>query len=104
MKIITLLVLTMTLVSCSSADERVAYWENELNKSLTSDSSKEDVFSYLKNTSLEYGYFERTKTFVAFDENVENYIVISYSVGINIELDENEKVQHIKVFKTSDGP
>lgn len=104
MKILIFLVLIISLVSCSSADERVAYWENELNKSLTSDSGKQDVFNYLKNSGLEYGYFEHTKTFVAFDVNVENYIIVNYSVGINIELDENEKLQHIKVFKTSDGP
>ena len=98
-KQLLLALLTIALISCSSADEKVAYWEAELNKSLNTESTKDDIRNFLKQSGLDYGYIERTKTFVAIDKDVENYIVITYSVGINIELDENEKLQRIKVYK-----
>lgn len=99
-KLLALLTLTLplALASCSAADEKVAYWQMELNQSLSSGSSKEDIRNYLKSSGLDYGYIERTKTFVALDRDVENYIVVTYSVAINIELDENEKLQRIKVY------
>ncbi|KPJ93327.1 MAG: hypothetical protein AMJ55_08265 [Gammaproteobacteria bacterium SG8_15] len=94
-----LVLFTVALVSCGSADEKVAYWEAQLNNSLSSESTKEDIRNFLKQSGLDYGYIESTKTFVALDKNVENYIVITYNVAINIELDENEKLQRIKVYK-----
>ena len=94
-----LVLFTVALVSCGSADEKVAYWEAQLNNSLSSESTKEDIRNFLKLSGLDYGYIESTKTFVALDKNVENYIVITYNVAINIELDENEKLQRIKVYK-----
>lgn len=99
MKWIVFVFLSLILVSCSSADEKVVYWKADLESSLNKDSTKQDIEEYLKNSGLDYGYIERTKTYVALDKNVENYILITYSVGINIELDENEKLQRIKVYK-----
>ncbi|WP_455221162.1 hypothetical protein [Kaarinaea lacus] len=100
MKWMVFIFLSLMVVSCSSADEKVEYWKTELNTSLDKDSTRQDIEAYLENSGLDYGYIERTKTFVALDRNVENYIVVTYSVGINIELDENEKLQRIKVYKT----
>lgn len=97
-----MLILGLMLLGCSSpddADKKVQYWETELNKSLSTGNSKEEIRTYLKNSGLDYGYNEHTKTFVALDQKVENYIFTTYSIAINIELDENEKLQRIKVYK-----
>ena len=91
--------LVLILAGCGSADERIAYWETELNKSLNTESTKEDVRNFLKQSGLDYGYIERTRTFVAIEKNVENYVVLTHSVLINIELDENDNLQRIKVYK-----
>ena len=91
--------LVLILVGCGSADERITYWETELHKSLNTESTKEDVRNFLKQSGMDYGYIERTRTFVAIEKNVENYVVLTHSVLINIELDDNDKLQRIKVYK-----
>jgi hypothetical protein len=51
----------------------------------------------------EFTYIDPSKTLVALERDVENYYFITYSVGINIVLDDNETLESIKVFKSGDG-
>ncbi|TQV82587.1 hypothetical protein FKG94_07595 [Exilibacterium tricleocarpae] len=91
-----------SVLSCQAADEQITMknldqFKASFSERLAVGSSKEMVNAHLKELNLEYSYVESEKKFYAIVRKVGRYrIIYETSLLIRIQLDSNEKVEHIE--------
>jgi hypothetical protein len=79
------------------------YWQQMLEQELPVGSDFEEVEAFLLQQSLDYGCQAEIKRCFALELNVEDYLIVNYSVVIIWNFDQNLKLTSFSVGTEGDG-
>lgn len=97
----------MTIVSllfgCGSAETRRDFWDRQIAEELPEGSREADVRQFLESRELEYSYAEDERTFYAIERAVEQWLIVDYSVTMELQMSESGELASVDLFVVGTG-
>lgn len=93
----------LLLTSCGRVEQRVVHWKQLLEQELPIGSDFKEVEVFLQQQSFEYGCQAEIKRCFALELDVEDYLIVNYSVVIIWNFDQDLKLISFSVGTEGDG-